>query len=105
MQSCPLVLLCLLLCTCGALEIYIIRHGARSPTKDDFQEIFGVLKGELTAEGRSQAYYYGKELRIRHRKVQSHELMVYASKSNRTVESANYFLHGWNGLKSRENGT
>ena len=86
------------------LNIYIVRHAARSPTQTDMSSIFGVAQAELTPQGRSQSYYFGKELRSRHRSVPDDLMMVYASPDNRTVETARYLLQGWYTLENSTDG-
>jgi hypothetical protein len=41
--------LLMVLIVCSAIDIYVVRHGARSPTKLNTKELFGVDAGELTA--------------------------------------------------------
>jgi hypothetical protein len=69
------------------------------------KELFGVKAGELTAQGRSQAYYYGKELKIRHPHITESDFAIYSSKAHRTVESAKYFMLGWYGIRNTHNGS
>ncbi len=52
-------------------DYYVIRHGIRAPlfTSDPaaYKKYFGDAKvEELTGPGRSQCFYYGRELRVRH---------------------------------------
>ena len=46
--------------------------------------IFGADPENLTDPGRSQSYYLGEELRKRHPKTTSDELVVYSTDTNRT---------------------
>lgn len=48
--------------------------------------------------GRSQAYFLGKELKLRHGDIPINELTVASTTSPRTKETAEYLLKGWYGL-------
>ena len=78
-----------------SFDYYLIRHGARAALSADLVNVFGVKKAQLTPAGRSQSYYYGKELRIRHPDIRTPDMLVQSTKVDRTLETAEYFLKGW----------
>lgn len=85
----------LLVASAFCFDYYLIRHGARAALGADLRHIFGVDKAQLTPAGRSQSYYYGKELRIRHPEIRTPDMLVQSTKIDRTLETAEYFLKGW----------
>jgi hypothetical protein len=81
-------------------EYYLVRHGARAPllsavSDDIFLKIFGVANEELTAPGKSQAYFYGRELRLRHPDIKDEKVRFQSTNVSRTRMTAEYFIKGW----------
>ena len=81
-------LLLFLLNTLLALDVYFVRHGARSPLVVPMEDVFGVGLQELTTGGKIESYYYGKELRNRHSNLSSSNLMIYSTPYSRTRMTA-----------------
>jgi hypothetical protein len=61
-----LICTALLLIMINGFDYYILRHGARAPLQTTLINVFGVEAQQLTPAGRSEAFYGGKELRLRH---------------------------------------
>lgn len=80
------------------LDVYFIRHAARSPLVVPMQNVFGVPLKTLTSQGKIQSYYYGKELRNRHPNISLSSLFIYSTRFTRTRITAEYFLKGWLGI-------
>ena len=59
-------------------DFYLVRHGARAPLGAHLPLVFGVAKEQLTAAGRSQAYYLGQELNMRHYHIGDDEMLVHS---------------------------
>ena len=80
-------------------DFYLVRHGARAPLKEgnskSTHKVFGVGKEQLTMPGKSEAYYFGKQLRLIYKSLKDEELMVYSTPFSRTRMTAEYFLKGW----------
>lgn len=85
----------LLLAVVASLDYYLIRHGARAGLSVSLPHIFGVEKSQLTPAGRSQSYYYGRELRLRHPNIRTPDMQVQSTNVERTLETSEYFLKGW----------
>ena len=96
------LLILFLICLAGSVDIYFVRHGARAPLVVPMKNVFGVDPRKLTNSGRTQSYYYGKEIYARHFKTLP-KLLVYSTNYERTLKSAEYFLKGWYEIKKKGN--
>lgn len=55
-----ILILLFLINSLQAVDVYFVRHGARSPLVVPIERVFGVGLQTLTKEGKIQSYYYGK---------------------------------------------